>query len=156
MTPPTTPDKPLPLFMPRTVGLLAIFGGIPLGFALSLANLKRVGDRRTYGILIGSWILVTLALVGAGLYLPLLGWYLVILNLASAGCFYLVNRAILKRFESTGKVSLPESGLTALGLGFGAWVVWYIVFSGLLVSATYAVSVFGIPLAFISITPLTL
>ena len=146
MTLPTTPEKPLPLFMPRTVGLLALFGGIPLGFVLSLANLKRVGDRRGYGILVGLWILVTLTLVGVGLYLPLLGWYLVILNLVSAGCFYLICRAILKRFQSTGKAALPESGLTAIGLGFGAWVVWYIVFSGLLVSATYAVSAFGIRL----------
>lgn len=146
MTLPTTPEKPLPLFMPRTVGLLALFGGIPLGFVLSLANLKRIGDRRGYGILFGLWILVTLALVGVGLYLPLLGWYLVILNLISAGCFYLINRAILKRFQATGKAALPESGLTAIGLGFGAWVVWYIVFSGLLVSATYAVSAFGIRL----------
>jgi hypothetical protein len=147
MTLPPTPERPLPLFLPRTVGLLALFGGIPLGFVLSLANLKRVGDRRGYGILVGLWILVTLALVGVGLYLPLLGWYLVILNLVSAGCFYLINRAILKRFEATGRAALPESGLTAIGLGFGAWVVWYIVFSGLLVSATYAVSVFGIRLS---------
>lgn len=146
MTLPTTPAKPLPLFMPRTVGLLALFGGIPLGFILSLINLKRVGDRRGYGILIGLWILVTLALVGVGLYLPLLGWYLVILNLVSAGCFYFIGRAILKRFQSTGKAALPESGLTAIGFGFGAWVVWYIVFSGLLVSATYAVNAFGIRL----------
>jgi hypothetical protein len=132
--------------MPRTIGLLAIVGGFPLGFALSIANLNRLGRRRAGRVLYGLWGLATLALVAVGLYLPIAGLYLVGLNLASAACFYFLTRNALTRAASSEQNGLSETVFAAIGLGLTAWLLWFLLFSALLAGARYLLALYQIPL----------
>ena len=139
------PQKVL-LFSPRTIGVIAIIGGFPVGFALSLANLKRIGDRRAYLVMFGGWAAATLALVAAGLYVPIANLFLLVINLISAAAFYFIGKNIVERYQQTGKVYAPDDAMAAVGLGFVAWVAWFLVFSALLAGTIYGLSQLGIRL----------
>lgn len=134
------------LFTPRTIGILSIFGGFPFGFVLSITNLNRLGRQRTSQILYGLWGLVTLALVGVGLYVPISDLRLVAINLVSAACFYFLSRSFVAGVKPEEKSYLPESGLTAVGLGFFSWVIWFLIFSALLAGSQYLIAAYHIQL----------
>ncbi len=133
------PQKVL-LFSPRDIGVIALIGGFPVGFALSLANLKRIGDTRAYHRMFWVWGVVTLALVAAGLYVPIADLFLLVINLVSAAAFYFIGKNIVERFQQAGKVYTPDDSMAAVGLGFVAWVAWFLIFSALLAVTTYGLS----------------
>lgn len=138
--------KPLLLFSPRTIGLVSIVGGFPVGFALSLANLKRIGDGRAYRRMFWLWGAATLALTAVGLYVPIADLLLIALNLVSAACFYLVGRSLDGRLQREGRPYSPDDGLAAVGFGLAAWVVWFLVLSALLAGIPYGLDFLGIQL----------
>lgn len=146
MTNPSTSQNGPYLFTPRTIGILSIFGGFPFGFALSIANLKRLGRTRTSQVLYGLWGLATLALVVLGLYVPIANLYLVVINLVSAACFYFLSRNFVAGHKPDEKSYLPDSGLAAVGLGFLSWVVWFLIFSALLAGSQYLIAAYSIQL----------
>lgn len=146
MTNPSTPQNGPYLFTPRTIGILSIFGGFPLGFALSIANLKRLGRERARQALYWLWGIVTLALVAAALYIPIANLYLVTLNLISAACFYFLGKNMVAKSGTEGNGYLPDNGLAAIGLGFVSWVVWFLIFSALLAGTRYLLAVYQIQL----------
>ncbi len=146
MTTPSASQNGPYLFTPRTIGILSVFGGFPFGFSLAITNLKRLGRQSTGQILYGVWGLSTLALVGLGLYVPISGLPLLAINLVSAVCFYFLSRSFVGGARPEDKNYLPDSGLTAVGLGFFSWVIWFLIFSALLAGSQYLIATYHIQL----------
>ena len=134
------------LFSPRVIGIIAIPGGFPVGFALTLINLKRIGDKRAYARMFLFWGAATLVLVAAGLYVPIANLFLLVINLLSAASFYFIGKNMENHLKREGKSHAPEDAMAAIGMGFVAWVIWFLVFSALLAGTTYLLGVFNIQL----------
>ena len=121
-----TPQEALLLFSPRMVGVCALLGGFPAGFALTLTNLKRVGDMYAYRRMWWYWGGCTLVALAVSFIID--PQYLLMVNLLIAAYFYSITNDVVRLPLQNGRTYLPDTALMAVGLGFAAWAAWSILF----------------------------